>query len=63
LAVSNAAAKVFWKWEDEEDDGEGVGPVWVEHTDGTTVDWEQWVRRSVAESYATKHALEFAPDE
>ena len=43
-AVSDAA-KVFWKWEEEEDDGEGVGPVWIEHTDGTTVDWEQWVRR------------------
>ena len=57
------AAKVFWKWEDEEDDGEGVGPVWVEQTDGTTVDWEQWVRRSVAEAYATEHGFEVAPDE
>jgi len=45
--------KVFWKWEDEEDDGEGVGPVWVQNTDDSTVGWEQWVRRSVAEAYAT----------
>lgn len=55
--------RVFWKWEDEEDDGEAVGPVWVEHPDGATADWEQWVRRSVAEAYANEHGLEFAPDE
>jgi hypothetical protein len=56
-------AKVFWKWEDEEDDGEAVGAVWVAHPDGTTVDWEEWVRRSVAEAYAIEHGFEFAPDE
>jgi hypothetical protein len=54
---------VFWKWEDEEDDGEGVGPVWVRHADGSTVDWDQWVRRSVAEVFATEQRFEFFADE
>ena len=54
---------VHWKWEDEEDDGEGVGPVWVIHPDGSNVDWDEWVRRSIAETYATEHGFEFAPDE
>jgi hypothetical protein len=51
--------RLFWKWEDEEDDGEGVGPWWVE--DGPSS--ETWVRRTEAERLATDGDYEFVPDE
>ena len=61
--MSEHNTTVFWKWEDEEDDGEGVGPVWIRQPDGSTEDWEQWVRRSFAELYASEHGFAFAPDQ
>jgi hypothetical protein len=35
----------------------------VRHADDSAVDWAQWVRRSIAEAYATGHGFEFFPDE
>jgi hypothetical protein len=58
-----------WKWEDEEPDGEGVGPVWVEtfgvdaRKPENSEQWEAWVRRSEAERFANERGFEFAPDE
>lgn len=61
-------SRVIWKDEDEDENGEGVGPVWVETGDDpgnpdTSEEWPEWVRRSVAEKYATDHGYEFIPDE
>ena len=60
---------VYWKWEDEEDDGEGVGPVYV-YTFGDSAtepeheeQWDRWVRRSEALTYAQEHDYEFQSDE
>jgi hypothetical protein len=58
---------LYWKWEDEEADGEGVGPVWIIHdahgdTPGREENWDQWVRRSEAERYASEHDYQFDPD-
>jgi len=58
-----ASTRVYWKWEDEETDGEGVGPVIVQHEDGSVDEWADWVRRSVAEAYAAEHDREFHADE
>jgi hypothetical protein len=55
--------RLFWKWEDEQDDGAGVGPVWLIHTDGRTEDWDRWVVRSEAANFAEAHGYEFVPDE
>ena len=54
-----AMARLFWKWEDEEPDGEGIGPWWVE--DGPESD--VWVRRSEAERLAQEAGHEFVADE
>lgn len=59
---------VIWKDEDEDDDGQAVGPVSVvtgedlsnpEQSD----EWPEWAPRSVAEEYATEHGFEFVADE
>lgn len=52
-------ATLIWKWEDEEDDGEGIGPWWID--DGPLS--ENWVRRSEALSIAQERGCEFEPDE
>jgi hypothetical protein len=57
------STRLFWKWEDEEDDGEAVGPVWLIHPDGSEENWEEWSRRSVAEAHASEHGYEFVADE
>jgi hypothetical protein len=54
---------VYWKWEDEEADGEAVGPVWIIRPDGSEEEWPEWARRSAAETYAQEHGFEFSPDE
>ncbi len=60
---------VYWKWEDEEADLEGVGPVWVDtyETDPNkpvkSDEWDRWVRRSEAKKYADDNGFEFHPDE
>jgi hypothetical protein len=51
--------RLFWKWEDEEQDGEGVGPWWVE--DGP--ESETWVRHSEAQALAAEGDYEFIADE
>jgi len=61
--VSDATARLFWKWEDEEADGEAVGPVWIIRADGVVENWTEWIRRSVAEAHAGEHGLEFVADE
>jgi hypothetical protein len=64
-----ARTRVVWKWEDENDDGEGVGPVWVDTLDDDspkpvkTEAWDRWVPRSEAENYASDKGFEFLPDE
>ena len=55
--------KLIWKWEDEEDDGEGVGPVWIEGPGDAEEKWDEWVRRSIAEKHAKDHGFEFFADE
>jgi hypothetical protein len=61
--------RVVWKWEDEEDDGEGVGPVWVDvlaadpHQPEKSEKWDRWVRRSEAARFAEQHGFEFVADE
>jgi hypothetical protein len=60
---------VYWRWEQEGSDGEGIGAVWVDTYDGkgsTPVSSEQWpqsARRSEALSYAQEHGFAFFPDE
>ena len=49
----------MWKWEDEEDDGEGVGPYCID--DGPASD--VWVRRSEAERLARDGGHTFEADE
>jgi hypothetical protein len=64
-----ARTVVVWKWEDEEDDGEGVGPVWVytfgddERSPTSEDEWDRWVRRSEAARFAEQHSYEFETDE
>ena len=61
--MTDEVTQLFWKWEEEEEDGEGVGPVWLIHPDGTETNWDEWVRRSVAQAYATEHGHTFVADE
>ncbi len=64
-----ARTRVVWKWEDEDDDAQGVGPVWVDtfESDSPKPDrsekWDRWVPRSDAERYATENRFEFIADE
>jgi len=64
-----ARTRVVWKWEDEDDNGEGVGPVWVDSFDdgsakpGKSGAWDHWVRRGEAERYAAQNGFEFLADE
>lgn len=57
-----ARTVVMWKWEDEEDDGEGVGPVWVDtfgdddRRPQSSDKWDRWVRRSEAARFAEETA-------
>ena len=60
---------VVWKWEEEESDGEGVGPVWLDSFGADpdrpekSAKWDRWVRRSEAERFAQEHGFEFFADE
>jgi hypothetical protein len=60
--------RVVWKWEDETDDGEAVGPVWVDYFDGDTTtperseEWGEWVSRSEAQRFAEENGYEFLAD-
>jgi len=61
--------RVVRKWEDEDDEGEKVGPVWVVNledessTPTKSEGWDRWVRRSEAERYAAENRFEFLADE
>ena len=61
--------RVVWKWEDEDESGEGVGPVWVDTFEDdsdrptSSEKWDQWVRRAEAEAFAAERGYEFLPDE
>jgi hypothetical protein len=60
--------RVIWKWEDEDESGEGIGPVYVDQLDesGAPVSsesWDRWVRRSEAERYAQELGADFIADE
>jgi len=61
--------RVVWKWEDENDEGERVGPVWIDRFESDSpkpdhsMRWEQWASRSEAEQYAKAHGFEFLADE
>lgn len=54
---------------DEEDDGEGVGPVWVDtfgdddRRPQSSDKWDRWVRRSEAARFAEENGYEFVADE
>lgn len=61
--MTDQQIRLFWKWEDEEADGEAVGPVWLIHPDGSEKNWNDWVRRSVAEQHAAEHGYAFFADE
>jgi len=52
-------SKLIWKWEDEEEDGEGVGPWWIDDDEQSPT----WVRRSDAERIANAGGHEFVADE
>ena len=50
---------LIWKWEDEEDDEEGIGPYWVDDGPESRI----WVRRSEAERIAREGGHTFEADE
>jgi hypothetical protein len=54
-----SAVHVYWKWEDEEPDGEAVGPMIIQRDDGSLDEQDEWVTRSVAAAYAKENGLEF----
>jgi hypothetical protein len=64
-----ARTRVVWKWEDEDESGEGVGPVWVDTLEGDSTHptssekWDRWVTRSEAASFARKNGYEFLADD
>jgi hypothetical protein len=60
--------RVVWKWEDEDESGEGIGPVYIDQLDdsGSTVSsgsWDRWVTRREAERHAQESGAEFVADE
>jgi hypothetical protein len=60
--------QVYWKWEDEGENGEPVGPVLVtapapEGQEAETVEWDDWASRSDAEDFARQNGYEFFADE
>jgi hypothetical protein len=60
-----AQTRVYWKWEDEGDEGEPVGPVIVGplEPDGREEEWDRWVTRTEAAEYARQNGFEFFADE
>ena len=59
---------MIWKWEDEGEDEDPWGPVWVEtFAEGSdrpekVEKWDRWVRLSEAEEFARARGYEFLED-
>jgi hypothetical protein len=60
--------QVYWKWEDQGEAGDPVGPVLVtapapEGQQAETVEWDRWASRSEAAEFAREQGYEFFADE
>ncbi len=63
-----ARTRVVWKWEDEGEGDDPVGPVWLDTLDDNSTtptkseEWDRWVPLSEAKALAEAHGYEFLED-